>query len=236
MGFLKKLFRNVFRDGAQPQNSSSFEHLSEEELEAHLGVARYGDFLLSGAVRPSYDLQVVPAQGYRHDAYRDEESKTSVPVLMAAASSEHLFEVFMDLLDPLGTEVDVVLETSHNRQARGHSDLYREHIDLPVLKSILYEYEDLLVNDGCTGIAVLNPNIPQEVQFDEHKLLIVYGNQLEAYEQVLAGRNVLCNDKMKFVTEAEHVHSSSEQYAELFQELKIRLGMDADAWLAPSTW
>ena len=123
----------------------------------------------------------------------------------------------MDLLDPLGTEVDVVLETSHNRQARGHSDLYREHIDLPVLKSILYEYEDLLVNDGCTGIAVLNPNIPQEVQFDEHKLLIVYGNQLEAYEQVLASRNVFCNDKMKFVTEAEHVHSSSEQYAELFE-------------------
>jgi hypothetical protein len=234
MGFLKKFFRNVFRDGAPPQTSSSFEHLSEEELEAHLGVVRYGDFLLSGAVRPSYDLQVVPAQGYRHDAYRDEESKTSVPVLMAAASSEHLFEVFMDLLDPLGSEVDVVLETSHNRQARGHADLYREHIDLPVLKSILYEYEDLLVNDGCTGIAVLNPNIPQEVQFDEHKLLIVYGNQLEAYERVFADRNVLCNDKMKFVTEAEHVHSSSEQYAELFEQLKIRLGMDSDAWLAPS--
>ncbi len=236
MGFLKKFFRNVFRDGGQPQSSSSFEHLSEEQLEAHLSVARYGDFLLSGAVRPSYDLQVVPSQGFRHDAYRDEESKTSVPVLMASASCEHLFEVFMDLLDPLGSEVDVVLETSHNRQARGHSDLYREHIDLPVLKSILYEYEDLLVNDGCTGIAVLNPSIPQEVQFDEHKLLIVYGNQLEAYERVLADRNVRCNDKMKFVTEAEHVHSSSETFAEQFQELKIRLGMDADAWLAPSAW
>ncbi len=234
MGFLKKFFRNVFRDGTPPQTSSSFEHLSEEQLEAHLGVVRYGDFLLSGAVRPSYDLQVVPAQGYRHDAYRDEESKTSVPVLMAAASSESLFEIFMDLLDPLGSEVDVVLETSHNRQARGHSDLYREHIDLPVLKSILYEYEDLLVNDGCTGIAVLNPNIPQEVQFDEHKLLIVYGNQLEAYERVFNSRSVHCDDTMKFVTEAEHVHSSSEQYFEQFDQLKVRLGMDADAWATPS--
>jgi len=177
---------------------------------------------------------VVPSEGYRHDEYRDDESKTRVPVLMAAASSEHLFEVFMDLLDPLGSEVDVVLETSHNRQARGHADLYREHIDLPVLKSILYEYEDMLVNDGCTGIAVLNPNIPQEVQFDEHKLLIVYGNDLKAYEQMFAERRVRCNDQMKFITEAEHVHSSSEQYFEQFEELKIRLGMDADAWLAPS--
>ena len=90
MGFLKKFFRNVFRDGTPPRTSSSFEHLSEEQLEAHLGIVRYGNFLLSDAVRPSYDLQVVPAQGFRHDAYRDEQSKSSVPVLMAAVSSEQL--------------------------------------------------------------------------------------------------------------------------------------------------
>ena len=132
---------------------------------------------LTDAVRPSYDLQVVPAQGYRHDTYRDEHNHTAVPVLMAAVSKERLFDTFMDLLDPLGSVVDVVLETSHNRDSQGHTDLYREHIDMPVLKSILWEYEDLLVNDGCTGLAVLNPDIPQEVQFDEHKLLIVYGER-----------------------------------------------------------
>ena len=68
MGFIKKFFRNVFREGSMPVGTSSFERLSEEELEAHLGVARYGSFMLSEAVRPSYDLQVVPTQGYRHDA------------------------------------------------------------------------------------------------------------------------------------------------------------------------
>ena len=80
--------------------------------------------------------------------------------MMAAATEESLFDVLMDLLDPLGSVVDVVLETSHNRDSHGHQDLYREHIDMPVLKSILWEYEDLLLNDGCTGIAVLNPGIP----------------------------------------------------------------------------
>ncbi len=185
MGFLKRFFRNVFREGAMPVGTSSFEHLSEEELEAHLGVSRYGDYSLTDAVRPSYDLQVVPAQGYRHDSYHDEQNHTNVPVLMAAVSSEKLFDVFLDLLDPLGFTVDAVLETSHNRDNNGHSDLYREHIDLPVLKSILYEYEDLLTNDGCTGLAVLNPGIPQEIQFDEHKLLIVYGENLGEFEEIL---------------------------------------------------
>ncbi len=226
MGFLKKFFRNVFREGSMPVGTSSFEHLSEEELEAHLGVARYGDFLLTDAVRPSYDLQVVPSQGYRHDCYRDEQSHTSVPVLMAAVSSEGLFDAFMDLLDPLGSVVDVVLETSHNRSKGGHTDLYREHIDAPVLKSVLMEFEEMLVNDGCTGLAVLNPGIPQEIQFDEHKLLIVYGEQLAAFEDVLRDRRVRCDDQLKFITEAEHVHSSSDSYARQFEELKTRLGMD----------
>src|SRR5271157_3757360 len=206
MGFIKKFFRNVFREGSMPVGTSSFERLDEEALEAHLGVARYGNFMLSDAVRPSYDLQVVPTQGYRHDAYRDEQSRTNVPVLMAAVSAERLFETFMDLLDPLGGVVDVVLETSHCGDDQGHTDLYREHIDAPVLKSILWEYEDLLVNDGCTGIAVLNPGVPQEIQFHDHK--------------------VRCDDKLKFITEAEHVHSSSDRYAQQFDELKTRLGMD----------
>jgi len=228
MGFLKRFFRNVFREGSMPTGTSSFEHLSEDELEAHLGVAKYGDFTLTEAVRPSYDLQVVPRQGFRHDCYHDEQSRTSVPVLMSAVSGEHLFEVFMDLLDPLGNVVDVVLETSHNRDSSGHTDLYREHIDLPVLKSILWEFEDMLLNDGCTGLAVLNPGIPQEIQFDEHKLLIVYGDHLDAFEEVLEQRSIECDDQLKFITEAEHVHSSSDHYARQFDELKTRLGMDCD--------
>lgn len=227
MGFLQRFFRNVFHEGApSAAHNSSFEHLSEEDLESHLGVTRYGNFTLTEAIRPSYDLKIVPQQGFRHDTYRDEQAKSAVPVLMGAASKESLFELFIELLDPLGNEVDVVLETSHHRESGGHVDLYREHIDMPVLKSILYDYEDLLTNDGCTGIAVLNPGIPQEVQFDEHKLLIVYGKPLFAFERIFEERAVSCNDELKFITEAEHVHSSSDQYYDQFEELKTRLGMD----------
>ena len=227
MGFLKKFFKNVFHEGAPAVRSNSFDRLSEEELEAHLSVARYGDFVLSDAVRPSFDLKVIPSQGYRHDVYRDEESKTSVPVLMAAVSREILFDVFMDLLDPLGGEVDAVIETSHERGNVGHVDLYRDHIDMPVLKSILWDFEEMLCNDGCTGIAILNPAAPQEVQFDEHKLLIVYGSTLTEFERILDDRGVMCDESMKFITEAEHVHSSCEKFGEQFDELKMRLGMDS---------
>jgi hypothetical protein len=226
MGFLKKFFRNVYHENAPPAPGSTFEALTEDQLEAHLGVARYGSFELSDAVRPSFALDVVPSTGFRHDTYRDEASKQNVPVLMAAASREQLFETFMELLDPLGSVVDVVLETSHNYVAAGHQDLYREHIDMPILQSILWDFEDLLVNDGCTGIAVLNPATPQEVQFDEHKLMIVYGRDLRPYEKILNDCGVTCRDEMRFITEAEHVHSTNDDFIGRFEELKFRLGIE----------
>jgi hypothetical protein len=228
MGFLKKFFRNVYHEETVRPVASSFDALSEEQLEAHLGVARYGAFTLSDAVRPSFALEVVPSCGFRHDTYRDESSKRNVPVLMASASRERLFDTFMELLDPLGPVVDVVLETSHDYSSTGHQDLYREHIDMPILQSVLWDFEDLLVNDGCTGIAVLNPATPQEVQFDEHKLLIVYGKDLREYERRLVGCDVPCREDIHFITEAEHVHSTNETYIQQFEELKMRLGMESD--------
>ena len=226
MGFLKRFFKNVFRDGHPHTATSSFENLSEEQLEAHMKIARYGDFLLTEAIRPSFDLQVVPAAGYRHDVYRDKDTGVDIPVLMASASRDELFDVFLDLLDPLGDEVDVVLETSHDRASRGHDDLYREHIDLPVLKSTLCDYEDLILDDGCTGVAVLNPGIPLEVQFDEHKLLIMYGQDLSAFEEVLERSGLTRLEEMRFITEAEHVHSSSDEMSREFEQLRYRLGLD----------
>ena len=75
---------------------------------------------------------------------------------------------------------------------------------------------------------MLNPEIPQEIQFDEHKLLIVYGEQLQEYEKTFRDRAVVCDEQIRFITEAEHVHSSSDVYARQFEELRTRLGMDCD--------
>ncbi len=225
MSYLQRPTRTTYRDGQQ-NNGSSFEHLTEDQLETHLRIAKYGSFMLTDAVRPSYDLQVVPQAGFRHEKHRDNETGIEIPVVMAAASSSTLLDLFFDMLDPMGFEVDVVLETSHDSDHGGHQDMIRESIDLPILKSILMDYEDLLLNDGCLGVAVLNSNIPMEVQLDEHKLLVAYGQDLDDFERTFADYNLECHEDIRFITEAEHVHSSSEEYIERFNELKYDLGID----------
>jgi hypothetical protein len=229
MGFSPGFRSNTTKNNelsSRSRPTSSFAQLSHDELEAHMERFRYGAFDLTEAVRPSFDLQVIPKQGFRHDQYVDPQSDVCIPVIMAAASRERLFDLFIDLLDCLGGTVDVVLETSHYGDTGEHDDLFREHIDLPVLKSILYDYEELLLNDGCTGIAVLNPEKQQEIQFDEHKMLVCYGSPLEQFERMLIKHDVYPDDGLRFVTEAEHVHSSSDTFARQFRKLQSRLGID----------
>ena len=188
--------------------------------------ARYGTFELTDAIRPSYNMQIVPRQGYRHDEYCDPDSNTRVPVILASASRERLFDLFVDLIGCLGDVVNVVLETSHHGDTGEHQDFIREHIDVPVLSSLLYEFEDILLNDGCTGIAVVNPQRKQEIQFDEHKLLICYGSPQELYERVLIKHDVYPDGNLRFITEAEHVHSSTDRYIDQFDSFQYRLGID----------
>lgn len=226
MSYLQKFIKNKYRDGQAQRGASSFANLTEDQLETHLRIARYGSFMLTDAVRPSYDLQVVPGAGFRHDKYRDEATGVEIPVVMAAASRERIMDIFMEMLDHLGNEVDVILETSHECEHGGHDDLTREGMELPILKSILYDYEDLLLDDGCMGIAIVNPKIPVEVQFDEHKILIGYGKNLRSFENVFDDHGLVCTEDMKFITEAEHVHSSSEEFLRRFQNLKYDLGID----------
>lgn len=199
--------------------------MTPQQLAAHLRVDRYGEFTLTQAIRPAFTLPVVPRQGYRLETYRDEEACLEVPVLAAAVSRELLFDTFLELLDPLGPVVDVVLETSHASEAAGHRDLYREQIDLAVLKSHLCEFEDLMLHDGCTGVAVLSSSGPKEVQFDEHKLLVVYASNLRPFEAVLRRRKICRDDQLKLITEGEHLHSTDPRFAAAFEQLAYRLGV-----------
>ncbi|MDR0335733.1 MAG: hypothetical protein LBI18_01445 [Planctomycetaceae bacterium] len=226
MGFLKQFYRNMIGDNSPIMAHRNFEQLPKLEIESHLSTSTYGDFILTKAIRPSFDLRVVPEQGYRHDCYWDDWTQTSIPVILVSVSAEQLFETFLDLLDPLGDTVDVVLETSHRRNGDSHTDLYREAMDLPILKSFLYDFEEMLLNDGCTGIAVLNPSIPVEVQFDEHKMLIIYARNQRTFQSILQQHRIPNNETIRFLTETEHIHSTRSEYWQRFHELQFTLGID----------
>jgi hypothetical protein len=194
-----------------------------ETLEAHLARKHYGPFTLTDAIRPGWQLDVVPRAGYRHDAYVDPRSGSRLPALIAAVSSEHLFETFLDLLEPLGDTLDVILETSHDDQVSS-AEFTREGIERLVLESLLWDFEELLLHDGCTSIAVMHPEMQVEVQLDEHKLLVVYAHDRAPFERILLRQGIERNDRIRFISQGEHMHTSHTRFARRFDEMVNRLG------------
>lgn len=197
------------------------------EHRAGLQLDRFGDFRLTDAVRPGPGLPIVPTEGYRIERYRDPATRNRIPVLTASVSQGRLFETFLSLLEPLGQEVDVVLETSH--QIEPHVDMHRRHIDRPVLESYLCEYEEFLMNDGCTGVAVMATCGPMEVQFDEHKLLIVYAQDLKPFRKILSQAGIARHSKLPVIFDAPHLHLTKPGAIEQFDRLARLLGVGAEA-------
>jgi hypothetical protein len=198
--------------------------VTSDHLARHLQTDQYGKFRLTDAIRPAFDLAVVPCEGYRLERYEDAAAAFSIPVIAAAVSCERLFECFLSLLEPLGELVNIVLETSHETSGSVHADLHREAIDRPILESHFWDFQDLLTNDGCTGVAVAASDQAMEVQFDEHKLLIVYAQNLRPFQEILEVNGITRNDSLRLITEAEHLHTSDARYREQFSELSCRLG------------
>jgi hypothetical protein len=178
---------------------------------------------------PSPGSPIRPVEGYQIRVFRDKKSRLRLPMLTAAVSADRLFDTFLGLVEVLGDVVHVVLESSHASKGNRHRDFRRNHIDAPVLLSHLCEFEDLLLNDGCTGVAVLSARRPVEVQFDEHKLLYVYAPAMKPFRRVLKGLGVRRTEDLPLVSEAEHLHYSTDEHHDRFKELCLRVGVgDAD--------
>ena len=163
-------------NGWHAQASADREYLDSKiaATEELFAVESVGAFEFTDAVRPGKQASLSLQQGYRREMFRSKSRNMELPMILAAATKDVLFDLFLDLMVPLGKLVDCVLETSHSHGDGSHEDLYREKIDLPVLKSTLYDYESLILNDGCTGVAVVNTKKQLEVQLDEHKMLMIY--------------------------------------------------------------
>ncbi|MGI5831348.1 MAG: hypothetical protein ACOX6D_02280 [Thermoguttaceae bacterium] len=218
---------SLSRKSLFPTVKSSFTALNREEIETHIAIAKYGSFRLTDAIRPSYDLRIVPEEGYTRHVWRGANKNVEVPLVAAMVSREKLSDLFFDLLSLMGGMVNVVLESSHSRR-NGHIDYTRDEIDLPILKSRLYDFEDLLLNDGYFGIAVVDPTRRVEIRFDEHKIVSVFGSRVGDCESVFKHYHVPLRERLRFLCEEEHLHASAPEYRSRFEVLCTQLGIERD--------
>ena len=67
-----------------------------------------------------------------------------------------------------------------------------------------------------------------EVQPDEHKLSIVQ-TQFDPFTRVLLNAGIVRDDKLKLITQGEHLHTTAPRHAEAFRDMCYHLGVGETA-------
>ncbi len=212
-------FLDLFTISEEAPPESSFLHQSREAVERHFQRGKYGNFLLPEGIRPSFDLQVIPTEGFRTESYTDELLKKPYPSLYAAISGQRLMEVLFALLEPLGPTLCVTLESTHDDQDDDEKLFFRDEIDAPVFKSILLDFEQYLLSDGCASITAAHPEALMEIRLDDHKLLVAYADDLREFEQILIHNSIYPLPGFKLITDGEHVHVTRNSDLDSFHAL-----------------
>jgi hypothetical protein len=195
--------------------------------------------ILTDGVRP-ISSQIELNQGYKISSYRSKETNKEEKMIQAAVSAPILIDVFIDLITLTAKSTaggnenildvfDVILESWHNMpSAQDHIDLLRGSIELPVFTSYLYQYADLVLNDGCIAVCAKlnceNNNKWCEIQITDNKIIHYYANDLRLAAKILQSYGIIYDPQLLLITEGSHVHISSYEYEDKFQQLAIEMG------------
>lgn len=179
----------------------------------------------SAAVQPAAGVQFQAESGYRPERYKPIKGLPGVPTLAIAADRNIVFPLFTALLEPLGGTVDLILESSHFRENGKHRDYKRRGLGVGAVCCYLNEFDDMLADDGCTGVAVMSGTRPAEVQFDEHKSIVVYAADRRPFREVLHRFGLARHDELVLISEVKHIHRTTYEFADMFRDLARRFGM-----------
>ena len=204
-------------------------HKTDKQLEEDLKKDNYNGFLLTKAVRLDAKTTLLPENGFKL-VWCQIDKNTRERALLVCASREILWDLFIDFVSITGSVTDVCLESSHHSANHDcHTDFIVEEKEVILTTSTFFDFQDILLNDGCTGIAVYNGKRRVEVQLCEHKFISIYGwkKHKRKIKKILEKYGIPLNKEMSCVVWQPHMHVSSTSYAEEFKNFKIAMGADS---------
>ena len=164
-----------------------------------------------------------PKYGYSSQLVVTEAGYLS-DIIGVCVPPDSISNVYLELITALDSTVNVVLVERSLSIGQ-----YVQHLaynkDLPVVRSVLLDYEELLVQEGNVGIIVYDNNAG-EVHLTYHKDILVYAEDADPYKKILEGCGMKENEDLVYVQEVPHVHISSEKSHDVMEALKSQIGID----------
>ena len=217
------------------------ETIDEVVASVKQGIAEKTGFELTDAVCPitEFDLWA----GFQRATYFDEVSGR-LQVVIVSQTKEHLFELFTSLIEELlriekikRAGLKAVFESRHipddvtgfgkkygcSDNSPYYADFLTRKIDPITFLSTLYDFEELITNDGFTGVSILSDLAFSELRLDVHKAILFFSKYPKLVGKIItfltkSGVHELPTN-VNTIAEKPHVHIGHSTYNAEFERL-----------------
>jgi len=184
----------------------------------------FGDFKLSNAVVFFKNQNVVPKEGFRIFT-NDETAESGIKQVLISVSAEKIFDIFDELLKTLGDTFHFVVDDFRSENGE-YSGNYGYNKDAFIVRSLLIDYEDLVVNNGFVAFAAFNPELQTEVHLLREKVISVVTKDIYRFVSVLIDNEIDEKSDLGFVWDGNYLLFSQQAEEELFDPLISALNVD----------
>jgi hypothetical protein len=222
-----KSFFSGFKPVHQGVTHKKDRKLTQEMIQEAMKNRTFGSFSLTPAVVFFKDGDVIPSEGYKIEKQVMPNGRVHSRMLVSA-SAEDLLDIFDDFIALLGESCSVVVE-DFRTTAGDHVDYFAYYKETFIVRSILLDFDELLLNDGFIGLAIWSEATQAEVQLNMHKVIQVFARDIVPFQQVLAGYGIQEDPKLRFFFEDFYMLVSTQAGDSAVEALKDRLCIDHSA-------
>lgn len=209
-------------------------------------VAQTG-FELTDAVCPIGGF--VPTVGFRYSTYFDEYCGR-MKILAVSQTKGKLLESFVAIVEKIlkfgrirRGQMNAVFESRHNpmdqtpgkkydciERPKYYRDFVTDSIDPVSFLSRIWDWENLFVNDGFSGVSVMSKSAMSEVRIEVHKMILLLTPETIILKKVArflrdSGMPKLAQDAPD-IAEEPHLHIGHSDYKEEFNRIIANEGAE----------
>ncbi len=215
---------SAFKQANRKKENLENRKITDAMIQEAMNNRSFGDFTLSPAVVFFKDGDMIPSEGYKVEKRVIPAGQTQSRIVVSA-SAEKVLDIFDEFVTLLGDTCSVVIEDFRTDNGN-HVDHFAYYKDTFVVKSIMLDFEDLLMNDGFVSLAVWSETTQAEVQLTRHKIIQVFAKDTSRFEHVLADFGIEEDPELRFFFEKFYLLVSTEASDSAVEALMDRLCID----------
>lgn len=204
---------------SRQQREKQTEHLNQLRRDRIVG-----DFVLTAAVIPAMENDILPEEGFRVYTNEGYFKINGGSMIIASVSAEKMKYLFLSLSHEIGTVLSISVEDYHS-DAQNIIDYLSYERDAYMLENIIDQYWRMIQNNYDVQVALFSAHVKVELVLTRVKTIHIHAVEPAPFVAILNDYGVVEKTNMRFFTESTYYVYNDYAGTDVFQRLISELGV-----------